>query len=225
MMIEAQHIIYSHWKSFRTQKQAKLWGTRVLCSLVFVSYLNWGTAQSASNLQEEKVMEQSFLSPDVSTVQLTAFQQRAQQKLKDFAELIALLSNPAYELTLREASIPMAMRLFESPSTVIRYYDFIEKKEKKTTAALYLESLLKAEKQLQIEIMVLSEATVNQTKSTYHWQLEFLQMQKKATGNYPNLKALINVVLVQKEKKFGEKTKLIWEVFLSDMEVITLANP
>lgn len=225
MMIKAQYIICSHWKSFRARKQVKCWGARICGSLILMSCINWVAAQSTSAFPEEKVMESSFLSPDVSSVQLTAFQQRAQQKLKDFAELVALLSNPQYELALREASIPMAMRLFESPMTVIRYYDFVAKKEKKTTVALYLESLLKAEKQVQIEIMVLSEATVKHTASTYHWQLEFLQMQKKATGNYPNLKALINVALVQKEKKFGETTKLIWEVLLSDMEVISLANP
>ena len=192
---------------------------------IFLSCGLGAIASAQSAMPDAASMENRFTEETLNTIQLQAFHQRAQQKLQDFADLSSIISDPQYDLSLRKASIPMAFRLFESKTSLIRYYDFRLQEVKLIPLNAYLDTLLTSQSKIQFDFTILSESTPLIREQEHFWSITFLQSQKTVIGNYPSLKTTINILLKKKEKKFGTQTKFIWEVLLGDIDSINLIGP
>ena len=198
-------------------------GKFVLFLFLIVSLPSFSLGQSA--MPSFETLENNFVKETLNPIQLKAFHQRAKQKLQDFAGLIAIISDVQYDLSLRKASIPMTLRLFESDTNLIKYYDFGSKQVETRNIKTYLQSLLESKMKIQFDFTILLDEKVKELSQEHSWSIEYLQTQKVAMGNYPNLKAKINIVLRRKEKKFGKQSKYIWEVLLGDMQALSLLHP
>lgn len=162
-----------------------------------------------------------------STYELTGFEGRAVQKVEELAEYIEIISDKDYDSIFRKRAFSMAVKLFKDQDIKISNSD----KLLSSLSILGLNNYLNAVMEngyAKIVVEISNREYVenlSQSKSdAYSGKLLFDQtnyyyknknLQKKNTE-----KKEVDIILVKTEKKFGKKTKSVWNVYLGDIRLV-----
>ena len=158
-------------------------------------------------------LEAQFTSDHLTEDRLSALEQRAQQKLLDFADYVSLLSDSSLDSTFLTQAEEQARQLFMPPEARIvlaeedfLISDFFREIQQSKDAFPYVVQNIRVTKSLQPssseqyagKISFSQPVTVNGREITYEREAE------------------IRVKKV--DKQFGSEQKKVWEVFLGTIE-------
>lgn len=174
-------------------------------------------AQSPSVDNSADLRAGQFSSTQLNGLQMKGFHERAQQKVRDFAELVGLLSDQQLEKEIRQAAFEAALKMFAQPEAVVHWYDF----EKKAVVQLPIKQLLKRlqEGSQKVEAAVAGFEGVPPPGCQAPgctWSLRFRLTEKDGAQHAVTMDAVLEIVLKQTTKTFGTQKKEVWEVFLGE---------
>jgi hypothetical protein len=147
---------------------------------------------------------------------LTAFEDRAIQKLDDLSGFIEILSDTAMDISFKDQAFIMAVELFETSDAKVEIDFQGNTTDQPVTIYAFLKSLIKdSYKKLIIKPEEVS--VVQHLKNTgagcYRGKI-----QMKGTVAQQPLTCSIHIAAKQVEKEFGGEKKRVWEVFLGEIE-------
>jgi hypothetical protein len=179
----------------------------VCCSLFVVA-----GAQEAPHYdtQTNIKLENTFTSKKLSAEELAAFEQRAEQKLKDFYNYLEVISNPKYDKKLREDARKQAMELFVGG-------------EKSVIGGKTIDGFLDSCMNVRSGTLPLSVTEINITKgfngsnpinpAIYNGTISFSIPRVQGSPE----KHQADIMLIKTEKLFGTEKKLVWTVYLVEI--------
>jgi len=160
-------------------------------------------------------MDRKFSAPELSSSELSAFEDRAIQKLQDFHEYLTIISDTTYDSVFVAQAKSLALGSFSDEECSILLE--VIGQEKVTAIRQILEDhAAGAFGKLTFQI---TDISVNKKLSadgagTYSGSLVF----GLATAENPERDQLTALIELRKvEKKFGDDTKSVWSVFLCDI--------
>ena len=183
--------------------------TLALWILVFVPQMLLGQAATITDKAAYQKMEQQFEAPKVSSEQLFLFEKKGVQHLKDFMNVVEMLSTDDVDSKFRGRLKIAAEQYFSAPTDSL----FLVEKEKINPISIsdFLENLEKGDSKFQeIKLSSFESTTPVFWEKEYTWKASFLLSQKKNI-----VKRMTAVFILKKEKKkFGSVEKEVWEVLL-----------
>ena len=189
------------------------------------------SGQSAGSRFVPSIEESDFVLQQLPEKNLRAFEERAEQKLKDFIDYLNMLSDVKYDKVLRKQAYEMALTLFENES---QWHYTGTKNSNNNLLENSLEQFLKKQVELhklkqqqQYEIQTIDLITPFTPQETapgyvrYHGQLSFLFLINERGQSLPKPYSGICYIHLQKvNKDFGEERFEVWEVLLGDVEIM-----
>jgi hypothetical protein len=165
---------------------------------------------------KDLTIENQFVSDELSTVHLKAFEKRAIEKLRDFADYVDIISDQSYEEEFRKLAMSQAKGLFIEHSEIKlmdgfnsrRIELFLDEVKERSINTKVLISDIAIETQLKESIGSLFEGTLTfgfSVLSTEHQEVNHLQKRK------------MEFFLMKTPKSFGTNQKMVWEIFLGDI--------
>lgn len=165
-------------------------------------------------------LENDFTNPRLSSKSIQAFELRGIQKIQDFTDYIALISDPTLNDNFKDRSLQAALKLFVHDSVQIQVMNW----KTKLPQAISIQDFLKNLKENKTEKIVwtFSNPTTPITAkplrlAAYHWKSKGQMTQQFGQQKSEN-QVTFNITLQKIEKKFGAQSKIIWEVFIGSME-------
>jgi hypothetical protein len=157
-------------------------------------------------------LEQQFEAPKVSSEQLFLFEKKGIQYLKDFMNVVEMLSADELDSKFRGRLKMAAEQYFSAPTDSL--FLLGGKKINPISISDFLEKLEKGNSSFQeIKLSNFESTTPVFLEKKYTWQASFLLSQKESVA-----KKMTAVFILKKEKKkFGSIEKEVWEVFLRKM--------
>jgi len=155
-------------------------------------------------------MEYTFTAKSVAKPQMSTFQERGIQKLKDFYNYLTIISNPSYDKRLRDNAKVQAKQLFLGGDCKVggkSAYNFID-----SCADLNKEVDWKA-----LNINVLQDMSTNTNAAdtgTYHGELTY----KESINSTISGAKTAEIVLSKSEKQFGNTKRGVWTIFICSIE-------
>jgi hypothetical protein len=152
----------------------------------------------------------TFTAKSVNEPQVSAFQQRGIQKLKDFYNYLTIISNPTYDKRLREDAKSQANQLF---------YGTDCKVDGKIVSG-FIDSCFNLNKAvdwkaLDVSILQSMTAATNADGTViYYGEVTFKESVDAMLSGFKKAQ----IVLSKGEKQFGEKKKEVWSVFICSIE-------
>jgi hypothetical protein len=147
---------------------------------------------------------------------LEAFENRAKQKLEDWAGYVEILTDSTVDQSFKEQARVMAEALFETSETKI----FLDVQGNITEKPLPLDKYLRRLMENSTGKITITprEIIVNQhlTRLSNSVYRGVFQLNGMSSDN--DIKLNINFAVKQIEKEFGGTTKKVWEVFLGDIQ-------
>lgn len=157
-----------------------------------------------------------FVKTELSTVELQAFQDRAPQKLQDVADHLYLLSSPLEEQIKYVARTTLENDFFSTDVAII-YYDIAKKEKKNTPLSTFLHDVETAKTPIIIKVHdCKNKSNLVPIGGNYQWTVA-CKWQWSQGDETVYTEMLFEAFLVQKEKQFGSRTLLVWEVLLGDV--------
>ncbi len=165
-------------------------------------------------------LENEFTSPRLSSKSIQAFELRGIQKIQDFTDYIALISDPNLNDNFRARSMQAALKLFVHDSIPINVMDLETNLSQSISIKVFLEHL-KQNKTNKIN-WTFTDPTTPLTAQpinleSYHWK-SMGQMTQEFGQQKSSNQVTFNIALQKIEKKFGTRSKIIWEVFIGEVE-------
>lgn len=192
--------------------------SKIFFALIIILIPHFVTSQNA-------IQYYDFNAKTPSAKSLTAFEQRAKQKVFDFFDYVEIISDTGYNITLRKHSVELALKLFVDDDCVIQETDLKSNKVKELTISKFLNDLLvSGQGILKASISEIEIANKLQKKSenvysgsiTFKSSTDILDSTLKSkTDNIVSKKIII--VLKKTPVQFEKEKKLIWRVFLGDI--------
>jgi hypothetical protein len=194
--------------------------TIYILSLLLVLVYSQTKAQSA-----DRTLKETFLKENLTQENLNAFESRAEQKIRDYANYIEIVSDKKYDSNLRKEAVSSALRLFSDTENEIKEYSGQEKKLKLFKIKEYFNTVAVSpfQKQvLEIKELKLINQLQKGTDNVYRGKVSFIQNMKgyNIKGELifvKNSKKNAEIVLKKVKKQFGEKIEEIWEVFIGNI--------
>lgn len=164
-----------------------------------------GEAMVENPVMQESELEEQFESEQINAQRLKAFEARAQQKLQDLADYVNILKSPGLDSTFRQQAMNQALALFEA-----------ENPENEMIISDFLKSLLDVNTK-NSAYTIDSIQIVNPLQATSADRYEGMLSFTDNLASIANAKE-IGMVLRKTKKEFGAEHKLVWEVFLSQVQ-------
>jgi hypothetical protein len=181
------------------------------------SISNDETSVRRVSIEEQKggAIESQFTSDEPSAAHLRAFERRAMEKLKDFGDYLAIISDQSYEAEFRQKALVQARRMFIDHSNIRLSINTGQKID------IFLAEL--QEHPLTARVIISDIAIGDPLKETiaalYEGSLLFnfkiLENESGSTGDKSQMKA--EFFLMKTPKLFGTTQKIVWEIFLGDI--------
>lgn len=187
----------------------------------YVAFAILASPLFSQSISHEQLVS-DFTSEALTEEKLAVFDQRAIQKLKDYANYIEIISTGTYNNAFRKQAVDMALELFSDLNVMISDSLIEINKEKKININDFFLRLLKTKFQkvtVSISDIQLSEPLKKTDPANYSGTISFketvslfnTETKPEKVRTYQR-KALI--VLKKVQKDFGSKKKIIWEVML-----------
>ena len=154
-------------------------------------------------------MASTFTANSVNQPQVSTFQKRGTQKVKDFYNYLIIISNPTYDKKLREDAKSQAKQLFYGSDCRV---------DGKTVSG-FIDSCFNLQKQVDWkvedeEVLKNMSATNVSDTATYYGEITF---KESVNGVIVGVKKA-EIVLSKSEKQFGDIKKEVWSVFICSIE-------
>jgi hypothetical protein len=174
-----------------------------------------GLCQSANNANyyapsaATATMADKFTCQSLNGTQVTSFQERATQKLQDFYDFLAIISNPAYEKHMREDAGTQARQLFYNADCTVD-----GKGIKK-----FIDSCFSLKNRLQWQAVNIKVVEDMKPKANvlddqyYEGKLSFNLVSGKDTTIVKNA----YIMLTKSGKQFGASKKDVWTAYICDI--------
>ncbi len=181
-----------------------LWG------LVFIPQILLSQAAAIPDQAAYQKMEQQFEMPEVSSEQLILFEKKGIQHLKDFMNLVEMLSADDLDSKFRSRFKMAAGKYFSTPKDLL-VFDF-EGKSNPISVTSFLDKIENGKLKFQeIKLSNFASTTPVFLENKYTWNVSFLFSQKEMED-----RKMIAIFILKKEKKnFGSLEKEVWEVLLT----------
>ena len=168
----------------------------------------------AEAVPTEAELEDQLTRDRLSEAQLDAFEIRAQQKLRDLIDYLAIAADSSLDSTFRQEAVRQAEALL-APSPML-----VRESEARSTAKPLSSSPL-PNRLVRIPIAAVTTLTIQQPLSPdganqYQGTLSF--SAPAADGDEGTTQHEATMVLQKIEKRFGDEVELVWEVFLEDVQ-------
>jgi hypothetical protein len=190
-------------------------------------FSNCGPQKSKEQILHEKMSQdstaaifQNFTTDSLSDSTINAFESRATQKISDLRDYISILSDTSLDKTFKQQAMNMALKLFISkkslvPNPLITGDDNI--------MILSLLDSLKTGSLANLRLLVSSIEILEHAKKqgkVYEGIVEFDLRYKGGETRFGDDTKVQCMFSIKKIKKaFGTESKLIWEVFLGNIEI------
>lgn len=193
----------------------------VIITLTFSSVFCLG--QSSQDMGTN--LENDFSKSTLNIENVAAFEARAKQKVEDFCNYLALVSNKKYDKKFRQHSQKSAIALFNSDQCQIND-SIVTGKDSLVTISHFFNAIYETEfDQIegQARNIVLQDELIASESGDYVGTIAYTQMLTcfdKAGKIIETVieKKLVNVTLSRKIKAFGATEKIIWTVNLCDIK-------
>ena len=197
---------------------------------IFIAFVcfNCKPQKSKEQILHEKITQdstaaifQNFTSDSLSDSTIRAFESRAIQKISDLRDYISILSDTSLDKTFKQQARAMALKLFisknctlpsplNSGDEIIKISDLLDSLKSGSAENL----------RLSVNSTDISEHAQKQEK-TYQGIVIFDMRYKGGEVRFREKTKVQCTFSIKKTKKaFGKETKLIWEVFLGNIEII-----
>ena len=181
----------------------------LLWFLVFVPQLMLSQAAAIPDEAAYQKLEQQFEAPQVSSEQLFLFEKKGIEHLKDFMNVVEMLSADDVDPTFRSSLKMAAEKYFSSPTDSLIF--IFEGKNDPSSVADFLENLENENSKFQeIKLSNFQSTTPVFVAKKYTWKVSFVFSQKEKEDK--NMTAIF--ILNKEKKKFGSVEKEVWEVLL-----------
>lgn len=182
--------------------------------LLLVFLLGNVQAQSAGTNPYHK--PQSDLSKSkLSSSDVLAYQKRAVQKVEEFYQYLKAMADTKHKDEVRDKALQMAKRQFDPEAR-------IKVGEKESSLIEYLEQCRKGSSYKVVDTMYIIQPLVLTEKGRYEGKIEVKyhdQDAKKSIKNTSVKTEEVSLVLKRRKKKFGDVSRLIWELYLNDLSL------
>lgn len=197
------------------KKLKKIW----LVGLVCFPLLLFGQSVP-EEASDEAVLENEMTAPKLSRAQLENFNQRAIQKVEDFADVLTLLGDEKLDMNFRAEVVKAGFDFFWKEEVGIEWYDLKTGKKIDLPLSSFFESTTKIIDGSKVRFLEITGLTpIDCGAPRCEWELNFLVHQKSERAGSISVPASMNIVLEKREKYFGEKNKEVWEVFLGEIKI------
>lgn len=182
--------------------------------------------ESASDFTDSSFLieESSNLEVDnLSDNNIVAFEQRAMQKLEDFSDFLAILSDTTIDSEFKKQAALMAVEIFINTENTISFSLSDDLSADEQTIEAFLLELQNGKLGiLSIEIQNVSTSQKMKQSNNQEYKglmkLELSIANKRETQIKKNTVQLECEVMAKKvDKEFGNTSKMVWEVFLGDI--------
>lgn len=189
------------------------------------------TAEDCGNInkqapREEKqvdvfqVLESEFLNDDLSSDELQAFEIRAVQKLNDLIDYLNVYADTALASEFRIQSKNMIEKVFYKKDDFGNYLQILSFVEDSVKSKLnYLDETINL--RTEIDSVRIIQPLQKKNNSLYSGEVQFYQSIYKTDNSDKVIiksgRQNLKMVVVKSEKQFGEKTQLVWEIFLAGL--------
>lgn len=185
----------------------------IILLFFLVAHLTTGQTATISDEAAYQRLENQFESGQVSSEQLFLFEKKGIQHLKDFMNLVEMISSKEMDQQFLDRFEMAAINYFSTPNDSILIF---EKNEKRTySIKKFVKEQLKNKSIFQDgQLSNLESSTPIFLTKKYQWTITF-QLKRKEK----RLSQMVATLILKKEKKkFGDIEKEIWEVFLKKIE-------
>ncbi len=171
--------------------------------------------ESTKEEQNDRIsLDYEFENETLSESNLTAFEQRAIQKINDAVGYFEIISDKNFDPYFKEQAKTMVYQFFEYRNTSLSF----NKEE------ISLENLVERLEQSEYGKLIIKvkhvkvKKPVQKDNNRYKGQIEFIQIISAIQGQNKTLldscSIQMNIVVKKVDKKFGETSKMIWEALL-----------
>ncbi|MEO1049945.1 MAG: hypothetical protein AAFX87_04950 [Bacteroidota bacterium] len=180
---------------------------------------------SGSNVSSERASaDADFLSQSLAVSEVFVFSERAKEKLEDFANYLALLSDPNYDSTFKNYVSQQAADMFDGSQKNMILLDLSEDVKSGQHKA-FISSVYNSE-QLRVTETEVSEFEVTQQLIEAGDQLYqgVISYKLRLAGTHQNepfnqtYHLDTQIILRKVPKDFGGDVENVWEVFLGNIE-------
>lgn len=186
-----------------------------------------GSALFAQEAQQYLEPAKNILSPQ----ELSAYEQRAMGKVKDFTNYLELITNKKYDKAVRLHSLQPATSLFSSPQKFMEVASTSNKLIRKYPIQSYLRKILNTSyQQIRIshENMRWLEPLHRMNNGSYEGTIvceqRFIGVYTDGREYSDFTTKAYEVVLKKKSKDFGSRTLNVWQLYLGDVKIESITN-
>jgi hypothetical protein len=201
----------------------------------FLGLIFFTSAFSQSSQQNDFTNNQSALNanklvaafnmPVLTPSYLQAFENRGIQKIRDYLDFIAIISDKSYDTTLRKYSIAQAEKLFDNPFCMVTEKLDVKTNQKNSADAFFkrvystnCEKIKTGMSDAQIkQHLVMNKDSVYTGSVTIKQSMAFYDQQGKVQKTVVSNKT-VSLVVRRTPKTFGKDNMLIWEVAIRGIE-------
>lgn len=182
--------------------------------------------ESASDFTDSSFLIEEFSNLEVDNLSdnnIVAFEQRAMQKLEDFSDFLAILSDTTIDSEFKKQAALMAVEIFINTENTISFSLSDDLSADEQTIEAFLLELQNGKLGiLSIEIQNVSTSQKMKQSNNQEYKglmkLELSIANKRETQIKKNTVQLECEVMAKKvDKEFGNTSKMVWEVFLGDV--------
>jgi hypothetical protein len=146
--------------------------------------------------------QSTFTTESLSAADVEGFEVRAEQKVKDFYNYLSIISNPQYDIKLRQGAEKQALDIFSTAKCMVDRQD-VQK---------LLDSCMAFTKAVTWQV---SNVAVTQKLTSQDGSKEY---SGTLTGIVSGKTKTISVTLSKKAKQFGSEAEMVWTVTICDIQ-------
>lgn len=150
--------------------------------------------------------QSSFTSETLSDADVQGFEVRAEQKVKDFYNYVAIVSDAKYDIKLRQDARKQALDIFSSGTCTMD----------NESITAFLDSCMNMKQAISVQlgdVKVKQNLTLQSGNKEYNGTLECT-----VTNAGISKTKIISVSLYKKAKQFGSEQEMVWTVFICNIE-------
>ena len=200
---------------------------KILTYLMLLILLSAGTCNEGGNYisSEErasltfKKIEGNFTGNQLLPGELSAFEIKALQKLRDISDYMKIYADSSYPQTFRKQSRQMIQTNFKNDADLLDFYNHLELRED-TVNDLLIAKGIEGKFNAELESIVISKNLGRESDSVYDGEISFLhRINSVITGDTLAIKSdkfRINIILEKIRKDFGDNTEDVWSVLFGE---------
>ena len=188
---------------------------------------NSSPEMTRTKIQREKYqnIEEGFVSNELSRENLKAYEVRAIQKVKDLSDYITIYLNGDLEKEFRQQAKNMIYKTFYTYDNCNQFFDDIALKED-TDQILLFRPDTNGNIIFRSESIQIPEHLKKTEEFEYSGKIDvdasLLEIIENDTIVIDKRKLTLPIVLLKKEKDFGESSEKVWELLLGESQNLNL---